>query len=77
MIVSDLMMPNMDGAELVGKLKSHPTFRRIPVLILTVISDSDKEYTLLDLGADDYCEKTIQRKILLKRIENLIRRSRR
>ncbi len=74
LIISDLMMPNMDGAELVEKIKSHPTFKKVPILILTVISDSDKEYALLDLGADDYCEKTIQRKILLKRVENLLRR---
>lgn len=75
-IISDLMMPEMDGAELVTKLKSNPKFQRIPVLILTVVSDGDKEYSLLDLGADDYCEKTVQRKILLKRVENLIKRNR-
>lgn len=76
LIISDLMMPQMDGAELVAKLKADTVLRKIPVLILTVVTDGDKEYALLDLGADDYCEKTVQRKILLKRVENLIKRSR-
>ena len=74
-IVTDLMMPVMDGSALVGYLKAHQVFKNIPVLILTVVSDSAKEYDLLNLGADDYCEKTIQRKILLKRVEKLARRS--
>jgi CheY-like chemotaxis protein len=74
LVISDLMMPNMDGSALLKQLKSNPALANIPVLILTVVSDSDKEYALLDLGADDYCEKTIQRKLLLKRIENLLKR---
>ncbi|NMC62556.1 MAG: response regulator, partial [SAR324 cluster bacterium] len=75
LIISDLMMPRMDGGQFVKKLKSIEKLRRIPVLMLTVVSDVQKEYELLDLGADDYCEKTIQRKILLKRIENLLKRT--
>ena len=76
LIVVDLMMPRMDGREFVSRLKLSDEYRDIPVLILTVVGDSDKEFELLDLGADDYCEKTIQRKVLLKRIENLLKRSR-
>ena len=75
LIVADLMMPRMDGTELVRRLKADPVRRTIPILILTVVSDLDKEYALLDQGADDYCEKTIQRRILLKRVENLVRRN--
>lgn len=75
LIISDLMMPNLDGTELVKRLKSDKRLSKIPVLILTVLSDMEKEYKLLALGVDDYCEKTVQRNILLKRVENLIRRS--
>jgi CheY-like chemotaxis protein len=76
LIISDLMMPNLDGAEFVKRLKSDKRFNSIPVLILTVINDMEKEFHLLSLGVDDYCEKTVQRKILLKRIENLLKRTR-
>lgn len=75
LIISDLMMPQMDGREFVSRVKLDRRYRSIPLMVLTVISDPDKEYDLLDLGADDYCEKTVQRKILLKRIETLLRRS--
>lgn len=74
-IVTDLMMPKMDGLQLVQRLKSQPALKSIPVLVLTVLSDSDKEYQLLDIGADDYCEKTIQRKLLLKRLEKIIEKT--
>lgn len=75
LIITDLMMPNMDGRELVKHLKGHPLLKKVPVVVLTVLSDTDKEYDLLDLGADDYCEKTVQRKILLKRLEKVLKRS--
>lgn len=75
-IVSDLMMPEIDGEQLIKQLRANPLSRNIPVLILTVLTDTNREFDLLSLGADDYCEKTIQRKILLKRVENLLRRNR-
>jgi CheY-like chemotaxis protein len=75
LLITDLMMPHMDGLELVKAIKTNPALKQIPVLILTVIADSDKEYELLDVGADDYCEKTIQRKLLLKRVEKILKRS--
>lgn len=77
LIITDLMMPNMDGKELVSRIKLQEKFRNIPVLVLTVVADSEREFDLLDLGVDDYCEKTIQRKVLLKRVQNLLKRSER
>lgn len=74
LIILDLMMPRMDGQEFVSRLKMDKNYKNIPILVLTVVADADKEYNLLDLGAEDYCEKTIQRKVLLKRIENLLKR---
>jgi CheY-like chemotaxis protein len=74
LMVTDLMMPKMDGAELISRVRADARTRKLPILVLTVLSDSEKEYALLDVGADDYCEKTIQRKVLLKRIEKLVQR---
>jgi CheY-like chemotaxis protein len=75
LIVCDVMMPKMNGAEFINRLRSDSRYWGIPILVLTVVSDPDKEYALLNIGADDYCEKTVKRKILLKRIENLLTRS--
>lgn len=76
LIISDLMMPKMDGMQFVKHIKSVPELRSIPILVLTVIADPEKEYALLNLGVDDYCQKTVPRKVLIKRIENLIARTR-
>lgn len=75
LILSDLMMPEMDGADLFIALREDMVLRDIPFMILTVVSDSDKELQLLELGVSEYCEKSIQRKILLKRIERIIKRN--
>lgn len=76
LIITDLMMPNLDGGGLVARIKGDPRLRKIPVMVLTVVNDADKEYALLNMGADDYCEKTIQRKLLLQRVEALLARPR-
>lgn len=73
-IICDLMMPIMNGAELVKRLRSDANLAHVPVLMLTAISDSEAECKLLDNGADDYCEKRIKRKVLLKRVERLLER---
>ncbi len=75
LVVTDLNMPIMDGQEMISRVRASPLYRHIPILVLTVVSDGEREYTLLDKGADDYCEKTIQRKILIKRVERLLKRS--
>ena len=75
LLITDLMMPNMDGFQLVTALKEDLCTADIPILVLTVLDDPDKEYQLLSLGVDDYCEKTVQKKIILKRIENLLART--
>jgi CheY-like chemotaxis protein len=74
-IISDLMMPVMDGGQMVAHLKMTPATSQVPILMLTMVADEEREYALLNLGADDYCEKTIQRKVLLKRVENLLKRA--
>ncbi len=75
LILTDLMMPEMDGSALVKAVREDKDLEKTPILILTVSTDKEKEFQLLDIGADDYCEKTVQRKVLLKRVEKLLRLS--
>jgi PAS domain S-box-containing protein len=56
-VLSDVMMPRLDGVELVRKIKADPRLRRAPVLLLTARSDSDSIASSLDSGADDYLSK--------------------
>lgn len=72
LVISDLMMPKMDGVQFVANVRKQKN--TVPILILTVLGDEERECALLDLGADDYCAKSIQKKTLLKRVEALLRR---
>lgn len=56
-IVSDVMMPEVDGMELAARLKADPRFRDVPLLLLTAKTGRDDVVYGLDSGADDYLGK--------------------
>lgn len=57
LIVSDLMMPEMDGLELAKKLRSIPNFAHIPILMLTARATDEDRLLSLRIGVDDYLNK--------------------
>jgi signal transduction histidine kinase/ligand-binding sensor domain-containing protein/DNA-binding response OmpR family regulator len=72
LIVSDVMLPVMDGMELCRILKDDFRTSHIPVLMLTAKSGEDSFIKGLNLGADDYVPKPFNLNILRARIHNLI-----
>ncbi|AYD47294.1 hybrid sensor histidine kinase/response regulator transcription factor [Arachidicoccus soli] len=72
LIVSDIMMPLMDGVELVTKIKSETLTAHIPVILLTAMGSEEKELEGLKAGANDYVTKPFTFEILESRISNLI-----
>lgn len=72
LIVSDVMMPFMNGIELVSKLKTDPRTNHIPVIILTARGTINHQVEGLETGADDYLTKPFHRNILLVKIKNLL-----
>jgi CheY-like chemotaxis protein len=73
-IVCDLMMPKMNGTEMVQKLRRDPRTRNIPVLMLTAASSEDNEVRSLDCGVDDFVSKTANPKVMLLRLQRLLNR---
>jgi len=69
LILLDIEMPEMDGYEVIKRLKSDPRYADIPVIFLTAKDDADSEVEGFDLGAVDYVTKPFSAPMLLKRIE--------
>lgn len=69
LIISDVMMPQMDGWDLCKKIKTDIATSHIPVILLTAKNDSDSRVKAYSLGADSYIAKPFEVKVLLARIE--------
>ena len=69
LILLDVMMPEMDGYEVIRRLKSSAATADIPVIFLTGLTDQTDELKGLSMGAVDYIAKPFSAPILLKRVE--------
>ena len=72
LIISDLMMPEMDGMEMIQHLKTSEITNHIPVIILTAKGDRDSKLAGLEEGADEYMIKPFDAEELRVRVKNLI-----
>ncbi len=72
LIISDVMMPVMDGFELCRRIKSDKRICHVPVILLTAKSSSENKLAGIETGADDYIAKPFYFEILESRIKNLI-----
>ena len=72
LIISDIMMPVMDGLEFCSQLKQDKAISHIPVILLTARSLDDQRVEGYEHGADAYIAKPFSLRLLLSRIDNLI-----
>jgi adenylate cyclase len=75
LILLDIMMPDMDGYEVLRRLREDPTTASIPVIFLTALTSIEEEQYGLDLGAVDYITKPISPPIVLARVHSHLERS--
>lgn len=76
LIISDVIMPRMDGFELRDRLREHLNLDLVPFIFLTAMNSSEAKDQGLSRGADDFLTKPIDPDILLKRVHHLLKRSR-
>jgi adenylate cyclase len=75
LILLDIMMPGMDGYEVMRRLHKDPATAEIPVIFLTALTSPEEEQQGLDLGAVDYIAKPISPPIVLARVHAHLERS--
>ncbi|AEV98729.1 hypothetical protein A4D02_09290 [Niastella koreensis] len=72
LVVSDIMMPLMDGIELARKIKTETQTAHIPIILLTAMGSEEKQLEGLKVGVNDYITKPFTFEILASRIRNLL-----
>ncbi|HZW86646.1 MAG TPA: EAL domain-containing protein [Gallionella sp.] len=72
LIISDIVMPEMDGYELCKAIKSDEKLKDVPVILVTTLSDSQDVIRGLECGADNFIRKPYEERYLLSRINYLL-----
>lgn len=72
LVVSDLNMPEMNGAELCQKIKEDKRTAFIPFILLTVVNSEQRQLQALEMGANDYITKPFRMEVLISKMKNLL-----
>jgi DNA-binding response OmpR family regulator len=76
LVITDLHMPEIGGAQFVRTIRAIPTLRDIPIIVLTGSKGApNDEATVMDGGADDFIKKPVEALVLLARVRAMLRRT--
>ncbi len=75
LILLDIMLPGLDGLKVCRKLKENPKFESIPIIMLTAKGEEPDIVAGLNMGADDYITKPFSPRVLLARVQAVLRRA--
>jgi signal transduction histidine kinase len=76
LVLLDIIMPEMDGYETLGRLKADPTLRHVPVIVLSAVDDVESAVRCIELGAEDYLPKPVKPALLRARVETCLEKKR-
>lgn len=72
LVMTDLNMPYMDGLELTRSMKTEPSLRHIPVLMVTTEGDDDERQSALEAGANGYLVKPVNADMITSNIRDIL-----
>lgn len=75
LVLLDIMLPDEDGLEIVGKLRRRPETRKLPIIMVTAKTTEIDKVKGLDIGADDYLTKPFGVMELIARVKAVLRRT--
>lgn len=73
LILLDVMMPGIDGFEVARRVRSHPVFGDVPIVMLTILTGKEDRLRAVEAGANDYISKPIDRLELQVRLASLLK----
>lgn len=74
LIILDVMLPGIDGYEVVRRLRAHPKCIHIPIIILSALGEPEDKVRAFEMGVDDYITKPFNTNELLARVSSQLRR---
>ena len=77
LVILDVMLPELSGIEVAGRLRANPRAAHVPIVMLTAKTEEVDQIVGLTVGADDYVTKPFSMKVLLARVEAVLRRAQR
>mgnify|MGYP000091396464 CR=1 FL=1 len=75
LVLLDIMLPEEDGLSILKKLRARPATKRLPIIMLTAKDQEQDELLGFELGVDEYISKPFSPKILVARVEAILRRT--
>jgi DNA-binding response OmpR family regulator len=77
LVLLDVMLPELSGTEVASRIRSNPATMQLPIVMLTAKGEEVDQLVGLTVGADDYIAKPFSMKVLMARIEAVLRRAQR
>lgn len=76
LVLLDIMMPHIDGYEVLAQMKADPILRQIPVIMISVLTEMDSVVKCIEMGAEDYLPKPFNPTLLRARIDATLEKKR-
>ena len=74
LVLLDIMMPRMNGFEVLERMKEHDLWKHIPVIVVSAVDDQDSAVRCITIGADDYLTKPVNVTLLNARVRSCLER---